>query len=295
MLLKRFTQYVLSSRSRAVFMAMLFMVLPFFSWVSAVIVALVTLRKGIYEGFLIVLWTALPFVVLFVVEKEWVLFVRLVLLGSLLVWLLAIVFRRYAKWSLILELSALFGILGVLIVHILIPNVDTWWVNHVVALTKTIAFPIDETILTQVIQMMAPYATGLSALFILISGVTELIIGRGLVSQFEKGKKFIQEWVNIRLSVIAALILIFNIVMIFKGPVIFKDFLPLTVLPFIFAGISFVHLLLIKWHVSRKQLILFYVIVMVAVIFFPVLLSLLVMISFADSFINFRARMIVTE
>ena len=295
MLLKRFAQFILSGRTRAVFTAMIFIVLPFFSWIAAAIVALITLRKGIYEGFLVVLWTALPFVVLFVVQKEWLVFLRVVVFGSLLVWLLAIVLKRYAKWSLVLELGAIFGVVGVAVAHVLIPHIDVWGVNHVVALTKAMNLPLNTGSLKLVAQMMAPYATGMSAMFVLISAVTELIIGRGLLAQLEKGKQFINEWLRIRLSVIAAFLLIVECVAVFIGPAIFKDFLPVVVLPFIFAGMSLVHALLNHLKVPRNILILFYVIVILAVMFFPIVLSLLVIIAVVDSFINFRKRIIIIK
>lgn len=56
--------FISASLWRASFVALLFAFLPFLAWVSLLIVALITLRKGPAEGFLVLLWACLPSLVL---------------------------------------------------------------------------------------------------------------------------------------------------------------------------------------------------------------------------------------
>jgi len=57
-------RFVTASLWQACFVALLFAFLPFLAWVSLLIVALITLRKGPAEGFLVLLWACLPSLVL---------------------------------------------------------------------------------------------------------------------------------------------------------------------------------------------------------------------------------------
>jgi hypothetical protein len=58
--MRRLAEYTMSGRRQAVITAVLLGMIPVLNLLSAAIVALVTLRKGWAEGFLVMLWALLP-------------------------------------------------------------------------------------------------------------------------------------------------------------------------------------------------------------------------------------------
>ena len=67
-MLKTLGLYLLKNRYNAIWVAFVCALLPFVglltSWISLIIVALVTLRNGLKEGGFILIWVALPAIVM---------------------------------------------------------------------------------------------------------------------------------------------------------------------------------------------------------------------------------------
>jgi hypothetical protein len=260
---------------------------------------LVTLRKGALEGLLILLWAALPDIAKFYQGDHFSLLVD-ILAGGVSGWLLAIVLRKKNQWVTLLYLSAVLGVAGVLIVHVIMPNPDAWWMQQLsqelsqsqVLLSGTLdsanAGQMQNEV-HSVLKYALQFATGIQAAFILISVFAELIIARNIQLLLEKQVRLPQELRSIRLHPLAVLILLMMTLLAIWGPAIFRDLSPVIALPFFLASISLIHGLAAIKQLSLIWLVGFYVVLIVAIAFFPALLLSLILFSVIDSFINFRA------
>ena len=98
-------EYVMSGRRQAATVAVLFGLIPMLNLLSAAVVALVGLRKGPREGFLIMMWALLP-AGLHWLEGETASVIMLV--GVLL---LSQLLRRSQSWQQVLMLATVLGVL----------------------------------------------------------------------------------------------------------------------------------------------------------------------------------------
>ena len=58
--MRALAEYAMRDRRNAVIVALLLGMVPLISWLSASVVALVTLRRGLAEGFIVALWALIP-------------------------------------------------------------------------------------------------------------------------------------------------------------------------------------------------------------------------------------------
>ena len=213
MIIQRFTQFILKRRFNAILIAILFALVPYLNWVSGIVVGLITLRKGVTEGFMITLWAALPGLVILFHTGLWVPFVANVAYGTFLVWILAILLRRTANWSLVLCLTALLGVVGVLVMHLAVKNVSAWWFQYfnfsLTQLEQVVSIPASaESNMTIMLQKLSVVATGLQIMFFSLAAIIVLFMARGLEDRFFKPGCLAQEAYQIRMPILASLVFI---------------------------------------------------------------------------------------
>src|SRR3990167_3899547 len=104
MFLRRFTDYILQSRLQALLAAFVIAFIPIIGSIGVVIAVLVTLRKGMFEGALVVIAATLPYLLSYAVYPPSggadVAFVAIAILlvSNMLTWLFAAFLRRYNHW-----------------------------------------------------------------------------------------------------------------------------------------------------------------------------------------------------
>lgn len=292
-MLDQFAQYILRGRRQAIIIALLFTVVPFFSWVSIVITGFVTLCKGSYEGFLVFLWTALPFVV-YAVKGIWLPLVINVALGGFLVWLLAITLRRFANWSLILELLSLLAVLAILVVHYFVPHLQAFWsakLLHVMQIMESYLgkYALPSKQLEPLVNETAYYATGVQACYITFTVLVELTFARMMQARLFFPGRLKQEWIQLRLNYIAMIVLVAIIVLAYWGPALFKDVVPVVILPFLIVGISFGHGFF--YYVKPSLIWLFYVMIIGLAMVLPLVVGvLLLLLAMIDTVFPIKKR-----
>jgi hypothetical protein len=124
-MIKDFGKYILASRKNAFMLVLLFSVVPFFQWLSGVILVLVTLRKGPKEGLLLIAPASLIYVLLAVDDLTTVIWVSL-LAGIVYLWLVGCILWRFASWQKVLEYSLCLAVLCVVLVHSVVPDLEQW-------------------------------------------------------------------------------------------------------------------------------------------------------------------------
>jgi len=124
--IKQFVEYTMRSRWHAVLIAVIALLLPFFSWLGTVILCLVTLREGAKEGLLVLLGISLVTIAVGMIAQS-ALLIQYTLISYLLAWLLANVLRITISWSRTLEVAIFLGLVAVMIVHWSIADIQQHW------------------------------------------------------------------------------------------------------------------------------------------------------------------------
>lgn len=294
LLFQRYTEYVLRGRREAVIFALLFSAIPFFGWIGMATMALVTLRKGAIEGLFVLMWIALPTIVLAVLGHPFP-FLYGIVGGGLVLWLLALVLRTTASWLTVIQVTALLCFVGILIVHLTVDDVTAYWVkvfhNIYKPFNQSLTQQLDGSPLNlqSVINIMAQSGTGLMAVYFALSNLFSLMIGRWLQSLVYNPGGLRAEIYNIRLNFIADILLGIIIAAAVSGWLWAWDVLPVMMMVFILAGLSLIHAVIAQLKNNWAWLILFYGLFIVLL---PYLLGLVITVAIVDTWSNLRHRLI---
>src|SRR5262249_104294 len=129
-MLAKIGTYLIHRRYQTIGIAFVAALLPFLglatAWISILLIALVTLIKGAKEGFLVMIWVALPALALFI-DGDSSLLIDMIVFRVVVVWLLALLLRYRASWALTLQSVALLSSLIIAILHLHHPNIAGWW------------------------------------------------------------------------------------------------------------------------------------------------------------------------
>ncbi|MES2142710.1 MAG: hypothetical protein V4471_07520 [Pseudomonadota bacterium] len=287
--LHRCTSYVMRGRQQAVIAGLLFTIVPLLGWVSNVIISLVTLRKGAKEGAIVLLWIILPVVVIAGLGNPWIALYNIVG-GSLFGYLLALVLRQTQSWQKVLEIGLLLGLLAVLLVHLVVPDVSALWIKQLGHYALLIKEQFKFTVNTDQLQFFTRFATGFQVAFLWLGVLINLVLARGLQSMLYNPGQLRPELEVIRLSKWAALALLVIAVASFQKIGLAQDALPVVILAFLLAGLSVLHAVIrLKNGFFKGWFLVFYSLL---IIFFPYVAVLLVVIALADTVLDFRHRVL---
>lgn len=290
-MIRSLAEYVMRGRQQAILMALLFSILPLFSWVADVIVALVALRKGAKEGLVVLLWSILPVLVLAWHYPEILLY--RVLLGTVFIYLLALLLRKKNSWMTVLQIMCLVGFVAVSAIHIAEPTIADIWHKQLLAnfnqIQTQFELSLDADKLKLVAHSFAKIATGVQVSFILIANLITLIFARWWQALLYNPGGLSTELKNIRITLPAIVTLaVLSLVALISENTITVDILPVAFLPFFIAGLSLLHAIISLTQASRFWLIVFYSLWLVL---FPYISILLVAATLVDYGWNFRQRL----
>ena len=304
MLLRRFTDLVLRSRFHAMGIAFLLSLIPLFGASLGILVAaLVTLRKGAFEGTLVLGATLLPYFMGYVLSpaetESHMMVVATVTLVAIhvLTWFLALVLRRHASWNQVIEVSILAGILLVGAVHLVFPDIQGWWDAQLTAwLGKTTDFlkqvtppgaTTDADMQASVVASIRQYMTGLMVASVIFNALLQLVIARGWQAMIFNPGGLRQELYQIRLGYVSAAVFIVVLALGYARNTFGLDMMPVMVVAFGAAGLSLAHRMLSANRAGWFWLLWVYLGVLFV---FPVGIVLVAMAGLLDSLFNIRAR-----
>lgn len=285
--LHRFASYVMRGRRQAIVMGLLFTILPLLGWVSNVIVSLVTLRKGAKEGAIVLLWVILPAVVAASLGNRWIILYG-ILGGSLFTYVLSLILRQTQSWKSVLTASLLLGLVAVLLVHVVIPNIDAVWTSQFAHYALAVKKQFDLAVNVTRLQPFIKFATGFQVAFISLSVLINLVLARGLQSMLYNPGQLSPELAGVRLNKWVVFILLVILLLSYLKVALAQDMLPVIVLVFLLAGLSILHAVAHLKKLAKGWLILFYVLLMV---FFPYIAAILIVFAVVDSLVDLRHRL----
>lgn len=306
MLLRRFTDFVLQSRVSAMATAFILAFLPLVGSISILIAVLVTLRKGVFEGALVLVAATAPYLLSYFatsVDNETQLImtitVGVTILSNIVTWILALPLRKYSDWNITLELGMLLGILAVAIVHFINPNVQTWWGTQLSAyFSKSTSLlsqlngtsgseALPKDIRPQAIAYVKQYATGLIAASLLVNATMQLLLARWWQAIVFNPGGLRSELYRIRLSYVSAAAFILALVLSFFGNTAALDMMPVICVTFAAAGFSLFHSIMGPTKAGWVWLALMY---LVTIWMLPISIVFIAVVALFDTLFNIRKR-----
>lgn len=264
--------FIMRGRGAAIGVASLFaimaIILPFLSYMSGAVIALVTLRRGPIEGGIVVLATAAVVGVLSQYALDNPVFVLAFILAAWLpIWILSLILRHTVSLSLTLWVAAGMSLALLLLIHALIPEPTPWWRE---ILAKVVGDALTQPDLGMAIQdvndildTMAKMMTGFVASVFFLSLVFGLVLGRWWQAMLYNPGGFRAEFLNIRLNraVAGAGALVFLWAVWSKGggDTMAGDLSTLVVTVFSVSGLALAHVWVEKTGANKFWLIGLYV------------------------------------
>jgi hypothetical protein len=283
--MRALAQYVMRGRTQAMLVTIISAGTVMFYWIGGAALALVTLRQGAKDGFLLLLWALLPALMVAWYAGETAPMV--VLLGS---WMAAIILRETSSWPLALTGITAFGLITAITVLFIGPQ----WLDNVAEVAEQFIEQLNQQVQTGestagvIIPPTVMQIVGMLGLVYTMTTVVCVVLGRSWQAALYNPGGFGVEFRQVRLPPTLAVPL-FLVVM--AGMVQGSDLLPwayLLAVPFIISGIALVHALVAAKARSSASLWLFYGLL---ILVNPVK-DILILAALLDSFFDLRSKLI---
>jgi hypothetical protein len=284
--MRAIAEFAMRGRSQALMLSVGGIALPGFSWFGAAVVGLVTLRRGWYEGLMLVLWAALP-------AAGWLIMVSepaplMLLLGA---GVLAYVLRMTSSWSLVLGIAVVLGL-------------PTSWLFELTSagvIDQVIAFFIEVSeqsgnrpiILEDDRLLLERLLVGLFTAGQLSVMLAALMLARWWQSVLYNPGGFGEEFRSLRLlpGLTVALILVM-VACYASGNPYLSTWTVVLVVPFLVSSIALAHWTVARKKLGRNWLVVFYLLML---FFMQFILPVLVIMAVTDSWIDLRRRIVANE
>lgn len=264
-----------------------------FNYLSAAVVALVTLRKGAQAGLLLVVSVVVYLLIVSVITSSSPFMVPslvgLIVLSAI-IWGIALVLRLTGSLALSATVAAGLGLLAVIITYIAIGDPATWWQ----AMLKEAFAPIieqsitaDQKALSAAFDEVAPHMTGILAGAVTINIVVCLFIARWWQAVLYNPGGFQTEFHEFRLgkfvAIFTAILAVLSLLSIEYLSTMASDLLKVVLTLFVLQGLSIAHAVITLKKMQTAWLVGAYVILVF-------MSKLLAMVGFIDTWINIRTR-----
>ncbi len=287
----------------AAMLAMACAAIPLMGWGAFILIGLMTLCRGPKLGLWVAFCAAIPAIVKGAYTHQTDVLLANAIGGCFYTWLSATVFWYSRSWTLVLEATLIFAIIGLAMIHWLMPDITDWWIKNYQNLLQqfqTQVASLDEfndgemnQILTLIrdsgfLQILSRITTGVVFAFILVYNLVNLLVARlWQIVAFNSHARLSQELMNIRMGRLSLLGFILSIAAAYYHLMLAWDFIPIFVALFLCAGLSLLH-----FHTSRlKNGTILLVMVYALMICFPTyIIPVLLSAALLDSLVNIRQR-----
>lgn len=293
--MKFLASYIMKGRMQAMAvassLALLSLLMPPVSIVSSATVALVTLRRGWYEGLLVLLSACVAAAILgIIVLGNYQFAFGYALILWLPVWLLSIVLREGRHLSLAIEISSVLGALAIIGFYLLAQDPAVYWqaiLNIMIEpMMQASDAPIEQV--KQTIAMLAKYMTGILATGSVTGLLLGLLLARWWQANLYNPGGFSVEYLALRMpSRFTITTVCVFIVAVVAGGVISEIAWNIGIILFMlyaFIGTAIAHALISATKAKRFLLPIFYMLIFVV----PHLVVPVAIIGLSDTWLNLR-------
>lgn len=303
MLLRRFTDFILKSRSQAIGAAFILAFLPLVGSISILMSAFVTLRDNARDGFILLIAATAPLLIALygtpadnAVDTITNLDIVIMLATcNVLTWLFAVLLRKYGSWNLLLQIAALVCIVAVIAVHLSMPDVQAFWqtrltnyLNNTVNLFNSSSGndPGQKIPISRMVESLSPFATGCTLIFVTFYALVQLFLARWWQAALYNRGGLRAELSNIRLSYAAGVVLFITQLLMLAGNITAIDVIPVLYLTFAIAGFSVLSVLI----ATSKKPWLWNGLLFVAMLLMPASTLLVALVALLDTGLDLRKR-----
>lgn len=282
----------LQATAAATVFALLSLLLPPLTILSSAIVALVTLRKGRAEGFVVIAVATIAGVVLGELSAGIPYYaVTYFLIQWLPIWLAAILLRETGNPLRALSLLAFIGAAIVVLFYLFVESPAAEWT----AILKTVLEPVvemgsevDQGILLENLEIVSHYMSGIVVMSSLASLALALFLGRWWQANLYNPGGFGQEFLALRMpkniTIFTLVVIVFSLLGLgFLSELAGNIALPMLVL-YLITGVSVLHLLLSTSKARRFLLMGMYLMLFII----PHILPPIILVGFADTWLDLR-------
>ena len=278
--MRALAEFIMRGRTQAAVVAVLGTAVPV---LTPAAIALVSLRKGMGNGLLILLWGLLPMLISLAMGQMQPLMPILAISGLVVTYATALILRNSVSWShTLLGLVAL-STLAALLQLVLVPDLLAQLTASLAEFVKQLFSEVEPSTVempgqTVVVGMIA-YITAVGSLF----GV---IVGRWWQAALYNPGGFAEEFQQFRLNTIQAVVCMAAAIYCLTQSPDYRSWATLFVLPLLVMGVAIVHRFVAVKRMGTQWLIGFYVLVFLL----DIIAQLLVIVAFLDTWLNFRGR-----
>ncbi len=287
-------KYSMRGPSQAIIAVCLFAALSV--WVAPLgifagaIIALVTLRVSVIEGFKTLVWGVTAHVLLSVMlsGSYWPALIS-VLEYMFPVWLMSVVLRQTSSLASALQAAMVMAGLGVIGFYLMVPEPAQWWLalfnQHAVPILEAAEIAYQSEVVAEMVNMV----TMLLAVFVVILWFSILIIGRWWQSKLYNPGQFKIDFHQLKLpkSTAYAAILFAVVSLVFgQSAGLVYDLSGVIIVGLMFQGVAIAHQTVAIKQLNSAWLIGFYFLLFL----FPQTMLILAAIGLVDTWVDFRNR-----
>lgn len=290
--LSKQSRFLLENDNQALIYIAVLAVIPFAGWLSAAIVALITLRKGWYDGLKGMIAGAMALLFLSLMSMPFAAALLATAMAFLPCYLTAAVLHSTASWKIAGGVLVLMTLLAIALVQWFAPDFITGQYQYIQAILKEIERENTDGAAVSLLNsqnkfnevVIANYLVGIQSISIVLSTLTSLLIARSMQSRLFYPGGFRQEMLTFRASGIGVLLLVCAVIGAYQQYPLAISCLPVLVTYYVLAGLS------ISFNVLAKDKGLSYLFLLVVpLVILPfIMLPIYVILGVLDSLFNFR-------
>lgn len=257
---------------------------------AGAIIALVTLRVSVADGFKTLVWGVVSHVLLTVVlvGSYWPALIA-VIEYMLPVWLMSIVLRQTNSLATALQTAMIITGFGLIGFHLMIPSPSDWWLalfnQHVVPVLEAAEVVYQPNVISEMVKIV----TMLLAVFAVILWFSILVLGRWWQSELYHPGQFKVDFYQLKLpkstAYVAILLAIISLVSDQDSGLIY-DLSGVVIVGLMFQGIAIAHQTVAIKQLHTAWLVGFYILLLL----FPQTMLILATIGLVDIWVDFRNR-----
>ncbi|NOZ52089.1 MAG: DUF2232 domain-containing protein [Gammaproteobacteria bacterium] len=297
-MMKALASYIMRGQAQAIVVAagfaMLSMIFPLFSLLSAAAVAFVSLRQGAAAGLILVVACGVLLVTITLVTGSISVFmpgIASLMVLLLLLWVFSIILRYTRSLPVTLAAAGAVGLVFIIVFHLVVGDTVLWWQSHFKAFfAHTIeAMMADQQLaFTESLQSLATIMTGFVTMAFLLNAILSLFIARSWQAALYNPGGFREEFHRLQLgkkvAIFSLVIATLALIPLAGMSYVMKDMLLIVMMLYILQGVAVVHAI-----VAMKNMQWVWLVGLYGLVF---LMSQLVAITgYIDTWLDFRKRM----
>ena len=283
----RHSKLLLENKQHAILCAAFLSILPFASWLSVALVALVTLRKGAKIGFEVMV----PALVVHSVPLMILVPMDSVLINTLLAYIpcyiAAVILRQTTRWEAVFGVIFLLSLFGSFLIQLLAPDFVVDQLSQfkaILAQYKEYKQVIDSSMDGLNTFIIAQLFFGVQILSVLVSACISLMFARSIQAKLFIPGGFQEELLAFRSGRMSFLVLIGISLASYYEISIAINLLPLVLTYFLASGFSLAYFIL-----ARKRQVKVFILLLLLILFKPTfVLFAYIVFGSLDSLFNFR-------